>query len=386
MIFYQFLIILTVIVLSFFPNQLDIRLVYILSFVGVLLLPIFFKNLRKDLTSKKIPLIFFVLFLLTLALSTVFSIDKTQSLRILPVFFVYFVIFFASKYIFDSLKNKERLAIVFILTTLILSLFSLYHTIILHHVVRTGNGVSFLWAYYGHNHLSALLLFSIPLAFYFLKIYWDKKNLRLLSLLVVCCLLFSFIFTFARASFVALIAAFALTAFLFRPKLSPKAIIGVLLFLITFGLAFSVLASQAKQFNIRKYGIESSKTRLIYYQIALENFIARPLVGSGLDTFRFVSRASEKTTKLSTNYAHNFFLQMLTDAGILGFLSSVGLIFWVLWLGLKRVKEKGQTKEGLLLTMFWVGLLASTLNSLVDFDWQIPTVLFVFWLIAGLFL
>jgi O-antigen ligase len=179
--------------------------------------------------------------------------------------------------------------------------------------------------------------------------------------------------------------AFIFIAFLFRPKLSPKAIIGVLLLVVTISLVFAGLVGQAKQFKIRKYGLENSQTRLIYSQLAFENFMVKPWVGSGLDTFQFVSRTSEKTTQLSTNYAHNFFLQMFSDAGILGFLTSFGLVFSVLWLGLKKIKEKGQTKERLLLMMFWLGILASALNGLVDFDWQIPTVFFLFCLIGGLF-
>lgn len=381
--FYQILILILVAALPFFPKQLDIRIVYGIFVLAILLLPLFLRKVKSQLVSRFPVTPFFLFFLLVGLASTIYSSDPKRSALGLLLFLAYFTIFTVSGSIFRDLKSKRRLAAVLICVTFLLSLVSVYNTFFLHYVNRETQGVSFFWVYFGHNHLSALLLFAIPLTFYFQEIFWPKKILRLAILLVQAFLFFSLIFTFARLSFVSLLTAFASSVVLFRLVSRKKMVAVFLTIALILTLILGGSLTQVRKFGVYKQEL-TNKERLIYWRQAWENFLKHPLTGSGLDTFRFVGKASEKT-KQKTYYAHNFFLQMLSDTGILGFFSSLGLIFSALWLGFKRVREKWQTKEGFLLSMFWLGLLASTLNSLVDFDWQLPTVFFIFWLIAGVF-
>lgn len=384
MLFYAIFTFLLLITLPFFPKQLDVKVNSAIYIFALSLLPIFFKNLKTQLTNKNPTVFLFIFFLISGLASTFYSLEPRRSFWQLLLNLSYFIIFISVGSVFKSPKSKEKLALVLLLATSILSALSLYHTLFLHYVNRQSEGISFFWVYYGHNHLSALLIFSLPLACYFLKTYWQKRVFRIFFLLTIFYLLFSFYFTFARASAISLLAAFVISAFFFR-FLPRQKMIALLVFLALIALLLiNKAAGNAGKFGVAKYEL-TSKTRIVYWQQALDNFINRPLVGSGLDTFRFVNKNSQRKAFPSTYFAHNFFLQMLSDAGLVGFISSFSLIFAVLWNAFGKTKEKLKTKEGLLLVMFWTGLLASSLNSLVDFDWQLPAVFFIFWLVASLF-
>ena len=391
--FYQLITFGALLVLPFFPRQLNPWITYIITAYAIALVPLFVRNFRINLVT-----VCFSLFLIASVLSTIFSIDKIQSLAAFTLFVSYFIIFVSIGSVFKSFQNKERFAGIFLFVVFILSQVSLYTTLVQGMVNKEREGVGFMWVYYGHNHLSSLLLFAIPICFYFLNTYWSNRIYRAASLFVLFVLLFSFFFTFARASLVALVLALLVSFVLFRKALNQKK---ALIFFVPLlvGIVFIGLSiTRAKNFGVGKYEL-NWPSRTIYWLQAFDNASERLLTGSGLDTFRIMNRQSQRTGAINTYYAHNFFLQMLSDVGILGFFSSAFLIFSVLFASFEKVTKKLKfdtarlrqsqielkKKEAFLLIAFWVGLLASTFNSMVDFDWQLPTVFFVFWMTAGMF-
>ena len=385
---YQILTLILLTALPFFPRQLDPKIPYLIIAYALLLLPVAFTNIKRDL---KHPLIiFFLLFLASAALSTLFSIDQKRSLIQLATYVSYFVIFTSIGSVFADTKSKERLALVFLLITSLLSLIALYNTLIANYINREIAGVSFMWVYFGHNHLSALLLFAIPIAFYFVKKSWHSPRYQV-PVLVTChlslvtLLLVALYFSFARASMISLTAVSMIVLLSLIRKYDLKVIIGILaVFLVIIGSYQAIV--NPKQFGVRKVDLRNS-ARVVYWQQAIENAKNHPLFGTGLDTFRFISFNS-KEKALKTFYTHNFFLQMLSDTGIFGFLSSLLLIGSVLFKGAKQIshniKNQSSIVNGQLSIVFFVALLASTLNSLVDFDWQLPTVFLIFWMATAL--
>lgn len=380
--FYQIITFILLLILPFFPKQLDIWIVYLIGLYALSLLPIYIKNL--PLLKRDFKTVFFILFLIAASISTIFSFDWTRSILTLTLFLYYFIIFTSIKFVLPKFKDREKLAGVLVLATFFLSLISIYYTIFQGYSNREPEGISFFWVYYGHNHLSSLLLFSLPLGLYFLETYRQKKIFCLSLLFLEGILFLALLFTFARASLSSLLLALFFLTFLFTLVAKKKIFMLVLVSLLIFNIVILGSRNSAKSVGVGKYELTPA-SRTIYWKEAVDNFLKNPLTGSGLDTFRLVDAQRKTKTPTRTYYTHNFFLQILSDAGILGFLTSIGLIFSVLWYGYKRVEERIGAKEGLLYLMFWVGIFASTLNTFVDFDWQLPTVFLIFWVIAGLF-
>lgn len=396
MVIHRIVTLLFLFILLFIPNQQKeyFRIVGLINLLSLFLLPVFVKNVHQDISHRNPVTIFFILFLIASAVSTFFSIDQKRSVVDLLLYCSYFVIFTSIRSIFQSQKAKELLTSGLLLAVVILSIISLYSTLVLEYVNRTGEGVSFMWIYYGHNHLSALLLFAIPIAFYFLWKKWKNKFLCTILLTVVCFLFFAMFFTFARISLLSLslsliIGSFFLPILGFRKSLIASSI-GVMLmfFVLPFGIN-----SKAEKLAVpkKKIDIMVQTERSLYWTQAVANFTVNPLFGTGLNTFKRVNynlTLLQNQTFLRSDYAHNFFLQMLSDAGFFGFLTSLGLIFTVLVRSAQKifVKSYFPYSNKFLSIAFFVGIFASALNSLVDFDWQMPAVFFVFWIIAGVVL
>lgn len=384
MIIYQLLSILLPTMLLFFPVQIDMRINFAIILFAVSLLPMAIENIYQDLRKKNPVTIFFILFLVSSLISTIFSIDQNRSIVQFFLYLSCFIIFVSIRSVFSTFKSKLLFVNCYLFITTALSLISLYHTLILHYVNRAREGVSFMWIYFGHNHLSALLIFAIPISLYLLKEYWHRKIINVL-LLVHCYLLIITLFlTFSRASAISLVIACTFITFFLRllPKQKNFILLPICFVLI---LVFSFITINAKQIGIRKPDF-LNPARVVYWKTAIKNGVSHPLFGTGLDTFRHLSY-KPPLHALKTDFAHNFFLQILSDTGVFGFLASIGLIGSLLWQSMKKLKaqnKKLKVEERYLFLALFVGLLASTLNTMVDFDWQISTVFLIFWIFAGL--
>lgn len=394
------MIILRIIVLSllsvlfFIPNQEKeyVRMTFLIGLSSLFLLPVFIKNLWRDILSKNLITIIFILFLIVSAVSIIFSINQQKSITELLLFVAYFIFFTSIKSIFSTYSSKQFLAFLLITSAIILSLISLFNTLILHYVNREIEGASFMWIYYGHNHLSAILVFAIPLALYFLWLNWKKVNFRIIILFILGILLLAMFFTLARGSILALFVALFTGSFLLPVHTMKRTLIAYftgivfIIFVLPFGMK-SIAQNPARQ-KVR-VNIARQADRLLYWNQAVTNFTLYPLWGTGLDSFGEISQNSRFLQKkfLRSNFVHNFFLQMLSDAGIFGFLTSVGLIGLVLWQAGKKISSKFYVKlhEQMFFLAFYGGIFASALNTLVDYDWQIPTVFLIFWIWSGFF-
>jgi len=148
-------------------------------------------------------------------------------------------------------------------------------------------------------------------------------------------------------------------------------------------VVWSILSRQGMvQLESAIYDLNIS-ARLMYIKSAVESARLVPFAGTGLDTYKLINFNSGLGLA-KTFYVHNFFFQMLSDTGIFGFVMSIMLIISALWEGGKRVFEQLEANERFFFLMLWLSLLSSALNALVDFDWQLPTVFFIFWLLTGL--
>lgn len=384
--FYQYLTYLTLAVILFIPKQLDVRIPWIIYGYSLLTLPIFLPKL-KQLTLKKDKItLLFIVFLASLSVSTYFSIDRTRSLVSLGLYFAYFVVFITSRVIFTTFKSKLTLAGVLIALTTVLSVISLINTLVFHIVNKESNGVSFMWVYFGHNHLSALLIFTIPLTAYFLISYWQQNNWHHVFLIEFLILALSLIFTFGRLSIISLCIATMIILLNKKTnllKLGFAAVLGLMVIISSFNLL-----SIPNKLGVLKYAY-TEDTRLFYWKIAINNFLTNPLLGSGLDTFRLIEQQYSRNhipnkVVVHTYFVHNYFLQKLSDVGIVSFCLSLLIIASLLAQARNKIKKTDSTNTSFFYTMVVIALFGSILNNLMDFDWQLPTIFTLFWLLTGI--
>ncbi|OGH12076.1 MAG: hypothetical protein A2857_03055 [Candidatus Levybacteria bacterium RIFCSPHIGHO2_01_FULL_36_15] len=393
MLFYQITTLLLLFFLPFVPKQLDVAIIYVIIFYTALIMPVFLRRIaqifwpiRKNAFFNNPSILFFILLLIFGFISLIFSVDQQRSVLQMALLICYFIIFVSIGGIF---KNALFPAFTLFAGSIALGLIALYNTFYAQVVNKGSEGVSFLWIYYGHNHLSALLLFSIPIGLYLVKRYSGKNSLiSSIFASLVLLLIFSLFTTFARASILSLFIAFCVSSLIFlkSSKLKIAALSVMILLAVSTVFTTNISLEQARKIGVKKFEL-SFQTRILYWAQTIEIFAKKPLTGFGLDTYKTVSFQNQPPP-LMTYYAHNFFLQILSDTGIFGYLASLALMFSVLGQGYKHIKCEilnfKYRDQALLLLALGIGIFASMLNNLVDFDFMLPTVSFIFWTMAGI--
>lgn len=118
--------------------------------------------------------------------------------------------------------------------------------------------------------------------------------------------------------------------------------------------------------------------RVDYFTQGITGFSNSFLIGTGLDTFRYVSKRYQDQSYHSSWYAHNHYLQLFTETGFLGgsvFLLLISLIFIRIIKQCQLPTDSYQLHQGILIALF-----ASAIHSLIDFDWQFLSVFLFFWM------
>jgi O-antigen ligase len=165
----------------------------------------------------------------------------------------------------------------------------------------------------GDNSMDAFYI-TIFLAIVMGRLLLSKKRKGLYAALLLLGI-FALVLTTKRGAFLGNAAAliFATMLLLGAPHFS-KIIKYILVIFITALVVYYVLMSvpAAKNLFSRFQSLNDITTgRLSYYQIAWNNFLENPLFGSGINTTKAL---------LGGNDAHNIYIQLLSELGIVGFL------------------------------------------------------------------
>lgn len=126
--------------------------------------------------------------------------------------------------------------------------------------------------------------------------------------------------------------------------------------------------------------------RLTFYQGTWRIFVSHPWAGTGLGTFEtaYPRYETEYSGNIIVNHAHDDYLELLSDMGMLGGFCMLALIVLLFWRGLARLRSSG----GRLARAVTAGSLAACsallLHSFVDFNFHIPSNALLFLLLAAL--
>jgi O-antigen ligase len=129
----------------------------------------------------------------------------------------------------------------------------------------------------------------------------------------------------------------------------------------------------------------SSNDRLHIDRDAIKLFSHKPILGFGLGTFSDVyPQFRSFYTNFVVNAAHNDYLQLLVETGILGF----GAMLWFLIIVYKRaiVKLEGWTDDtnGAVGLAALLGISGILVHSFVDFNLQIPANAAIFFVLCAI--
>lgn len=194
----------------------------------------------------------------------------------------------------------------------------------------------------------------------------------------------------SNGAFLAVSVSLGATLLLWRTEWKKKILLAGCAVLLLAG--FFALAYGPKRIS---GGVATFSARLDYWRAAVDLAAQRPLTGWGAGAFgdlytRYIKEGEFADGRLpeEPRMAHNGFLQMAADSGLVGAAGYAGI--WILaMIGAARLYRRRSAEKsgdaGLWLAVF-AGLVAWTTHEMLDFDLYVPGVAAYAFVLAGLVL
>ena len=332
--------------------------------------------LWKGVSSfKKTPLDALIFLFVALAVvSSVFSVNKYESFSALLRILAYVGLYYVVLNNFDVIMRDRFLGLVVGLGT-VLSIYGL-----LQYFGKLGHSwwypPEFLSAtYVNHNHFAGFLEMVIPVAVVMLVSCPHERFYRGLCLgVIVAVLLVTFALTQSRAGWISLaISLFVLSFALNKNTNGAKknlfviALIGAVIVGALY-IQREPLQKRVKETTAFAHGEKeaSFESRLMMWEASAKMLRDNPFVGVGIGAFDSgFYRYRPQGFDSRAIYAHNDYLHMAAEMGILAPLIMIGILFLVLKAGFRR-------NAGPLILGCSAGVLSLALHGFADFNFHIP--------------
>lgn len=141
------------------------------------------------------------------------------------------------------------------------------------------------------------------------------------------------------------------------------------------------LASRLDDIWASKSGVQ----RLVYYKEGLELIKDRPILGAGGGAWSLLYFMYQSYLYFSTQ-AHNYFIQLGVETGIVGFLALIFLLvsFVIMFLIKFNHTEGENTAERVLQSSVFAAICALFMHSFIDFDFSLTSIFMLVWVLLGL--
>ena len=239
-------------------------------------------------------------------------------------------------------------------------------------------------SYVNHNHYAGLMEMLVPIPFVLSMGHLFRGGKRALVASCAVLMAVTIFLSGSRGGMLAFVFEMVLFAALtVGKKRNPRIALGTMAVCV-FILALLIFLGRGGQV-LGRLGDLSPGIRLDITKDSLRMFSHRPVWGWGLGTFPTVYPSYRSFyTNLFVNEAHNDYVQLLVETGLLGF----GLMLWFVArlyrYGLPTSRRWEFQWDGAVSLAALLGCTGILLHSFVDFNLQIPANAALFYVLCGL--
>jgi len=222
------------------------------------------------------------------------------------------------------------------------------------------------------NFAAEYLVMVIPYMYYLMI---DKKKQWILYIPLVLSVI-HLIFTFTRASYIAFLISGVVFFVLAGKRVNVKVAVIVLLSFLVF--------SQPLFSGIKTFERGTVKSRMLIWNITLKMIKKNPIMGVGpgnfIITYPYYAKDSPERMIVAhrVSSVHNDYLEVCAEAGIVGFVLFLYLLFSVFKASFVLYRGSGR-KEKLLISGIISSMVAICVNGLASFPFKNPATLLLFW-------
>jgi putative inorganic carbon (HCO3(-)) transporter len=314
------------------------------------------------------------------------------SYRVLALLVSYLAAFFGINGWLEDITQLVRVLKLLLISTIGVALFGFYQAIVGRYTdfyfrlypkhdealePWVGRITSFLVHF---NSLAGYLNLVIPISMA-CAVFAKDRALKFLGLACACVAVVALFLTQSRGGLLALVGVLIIAVWLLVPRLIAR-----ITLLCVSALACILLLPPLLNHFERLQGVNdfTEVTRLLTWQAAATLFLDHPFLGVGYGNFRFLSSDLVPGAVPGTLDAHNLYLQLLAETGIVGFLTFAVLLGAFFVLSLKSMRVQDPLSR---IVAFGVcGAIAATLiHGIVDYLFNVsPQFGALFWLVLGL--
>lgn len=341
---------------------------------------------KKNPLNKSISL-----FLLIAFISAVLSPYGNQALS---AFFrktlEWFIIFYLIIEVFTEKKHIQIAIGILLITTLAVIADGFIQFYLTGKDIFFGNEISAGGATASFNHSNSLGAYIALLVSIAAALALDNKNgiwRNIIFYLFAILMIWSLILTLSRAALISALAGIGFLLFFLRRKFLCWFLAGV----VSLAAFFYFLSPPDSKYKLKLEMANIQNTvvwRLEVWQDSWSMIQQKPWLGHGLSTYMKVFQHYRRGGVFyNPTYAHNCYLQMAAEIGILGLLAFIS----ILGITLTRVAQNfhREQQDGQLRILFFglaAGIMAFLIHSFFDINFYSLQLSSIFWFIMGLFI
>ena len=312
-----------------------------------------FKDEYKIINNK--VLFLFLLFYFTVAVVSIFSLN-ISSIQSSLFYFRFGLFALAASILIEEKKNSLNY-ILYLLLFVYLALFfdSIYQFKFNENIFgfKILTNVNFrITSFFGKDEiLGSYSIRLLPLTI-FLVILCFNSSINIKRILITSLVIISSVIILLSGERTSLALFILLILFLFSSSFELRKILLVptIIALITLTgviLKNETIKERMVNSTINQLGLNKKSERLVlfsktyegHYLIALNMFKEKPIFGHGAKMFRFYCSKEENFVAINacTTHPHNFYAQMLSETGIIGFLFLISIFFYIVFFYLKNL-------------------------------------------------
>ncbi len=347
---------------------------------------------------------FFFLFLIGQIVSSFFTHSIPLSLQSV-IFFSFGYLIFEFTVSFNDFDIERQVIDSILCATTVLMFLSIL-SLIYKPFSELLPGMNLLYHSFGHNHFAAVLLLVIPIAWQKASIEIFKRGSHASWFLLPVVLSFYLLFTFARVGIMIGLLELVCIFFLLRRSVLKNDLIHVpkythiffwiILSLFVAVIFFQLYYSVSPLFMKRSIcptdsfrnqlckGI-NTELRWYYWQQAVSALRENLVFGYGPGTFELISTKYRQLAGIKTSFAHNFYLNVFAESGLIVGSIFIGLIFFMVKETVQVIKDEIKNKKKWSYNPFlFLGLVGISINSIFDFDWHFIGIFVLTFIYVGL--
>jgi O-antigen ligase len=246
--------------------------------------------------------------------------------------------------------------------------------------------------YVNHNHYAGLMELLLPFPLVLAATSFTSGNRKIAAGATAALMAGSIFLSGSRGGMLAFIAQMIVLAVLLlrkrqsgwkQPLMLGGFLVMVVLFLIWMGGA--ELTQRLASIHAEAREEMNGGFRLTIDRDCLRMFMKRPILGWGLGTFPIAYPGFRSFyTNFFVNQAHNDYLQLLVETGLVGFSIAVWFLVVVFRQAAGKLQNWTETASGSLTVVAILGCVGILVHSFLDFNLQIPANAALFYVLCGM--